>query len=169
MELVVKITQKGNIFKGKGRQIIIDNLTDAMYEATMMLEREVKMRTPKGVFGAQGGLYSSIKGEVEGKGMPVVKGIVAHGSKYGDLIEKGRTAGRKWPPEGDLIRWIEVKTGVDERTARKMEFLIRRKIGRKGFPGAHMFENALKENWPRLQRIFDRCGFEIAKEMNEGQ
>ena len=167
MELKVSVTQKGKIFEGKAPEIINSALTSAMYEATSFLEKEVKRRTPVGVFGAQGGLLSTIHGEVIGKGTPVVKGIVGHQSKYGDVIEKGRTAGKKWPPEGVLLRWIEVKLGVEDNVAKQLEFIIRRKIGKKGFPGVHMFERALIENWPKLQEIFDHCGFNIARELNE--
>ncbi len=167
MELKVSVIQKGKIFEGKGPEIVNENLTAAMYEATSFLEREVKRRTPQGVFGAKGGLRSTIRGEVEGKGTPLIKGIVAHTSVYGDVIEKGRTAGKTWPPEGSLLRWIEVKLGVDERTAKRLEFVIRRKIGKKGFPGVYMFENAFNENWTKIQKIFDRCGFEIARELED--
>lgn len=167
MELKVSVTQKGKIFEGVSQFIIRDKLSQAMYEATAFLEREVKKRTPQGVGGAQGGLLSTIHGEVIGKGTSVIKGIVGHTSKYGDVIEKGRTAGKAWPPEGSLIRWIEVKMGFGAAEAKRIEFLIRRKIGKKGFPGAFMFERALNENWGKLQGIFDRCGFEIARELSE--
>jgi len=166
MELKVSITTKGKIFEGKAPEIVQDQLAAAMYEATSFLEREVKKRTPQGVFGGAGGLLSTIHGEVVGKGTPVIKGIVAHGSAYGDVIEKGRRAGKTWPPEGALLRWIEVKMGLPEETAKRLEFVIRRKIGQKGFPGAHMFENALQEGWPKLKDMFDRAGFEIARELN---
>jgi hypothetical protein len=167
MEMKVVVTAKGKIFEGKGPEVIQENLTSAMYEGTQMLEREVKRRVPVGVFGAQGGLLSNIHGEVEGKGTPIMKGIIAHGSKYGDVIEKGRTAGKKWPPEGVLLRWIEVKLGADEKEAKRLEFVIRRKIGRKGFPGVHMFQNALEQSWPKLESIFDNMGFKITRELSE--
>jgi hypothetical protein len=137
-----------------------------MYEATAYLEREVRKNTPTGVYGAKGGLLSTVHGEVVGKGTPVIKGIVAHGSAYGDVVEKGRRAGKRWPPEGALLRWIEVKMGIPEAQAKRLEFVIRRKIGKKGFPGAAMFENTLKKSWPKLRKIFDDAGFEITKNLN---
>jgi len=167
MELKVSITTKGAIFEGKAPEIVQKALGDVMYEATTFLEREVKKLTPVGVFGASGGLVSTIHGEVEGKGTPLVKGIVASSSVYGEVIEKGRRAGKTWPPEGALLRWIEMKMGVPEEQAKRLEFVIRRKIGQKGFPGAAMFETALKQGWPRLNKIFDNAGFKIAKALNE--
>jgi hypothetical protein len=167
MELRATITTKGKVFEGKAPEIIQEAMSAAMTEAVMFLEAEVKKRTPVGVFGAQGGLISTIYGEVTEKGM---KGVIGHQSRYGDVIEKGRTPGKKWPPEGALLRWIEVKMGVgsaDLRSARRIEFLIRRKIGQRGFPGAAMFEKAFKEGWPRLKKIFNDAGFRIAKTLNE--
>lgn len=167
MELKVSITQKGKIFEGKGPEVVQAELEGAMYDAVMLLERGVKLKTPVGVFGAQGGLQSTIHGEVQGKGTPIVKGIVATQSPYGEVIEKGRRAGKAWPPEGTLLRWIEVKFGVSEKVAKRIEFPVRAKIGKKGFPGAHMFEKGWDENWPKIQRRFEKAGFNIERELSE--
>lgn len=189
MELKCTITQKGAIFEGKAPEIIQKQLEKAMTEAVSFLEREVKLRTPTGVYGAAG-LLGSIHGEVVQKGTPIVKGVVASSSKYGEVVEKGRTAGKAMPPggaaacalkgqrgrgikkgqtyyEGPLIRWIEVKFGVDNKTAAKLEWPIRKKIAVKGFEGAHMFENALTENKEKLEEIFNRAGFDIAQKLSE--
>ena len=166
-QLICTITKKGGVFDGKAPAIVREELYAAMYEATMYLERKVKEFTPQGVYGASGGLLSTIHGEVQGMGTPVMKGIVAHGKgDYGDTIELGRRAGKAMPPEGSLIRWIEVKLDMSEASAKQIEFLIRRKIGKKGFPGAHMFEKGLDQGWPTTQKIFDERGFNIARRLN---
>jgi len=168
MKLQAEIKQKGPLLDGRAEGIIEKELLTAMYEATAFLEREVRERTPRGVYGAQGGLSATIHGEVS-KGSSVIKGIVGivgHQSRYGDVIEKGREPGKGMPPPGVLLRWIEVKLGVDERTAKSIEFVIRRKIGKKGFEGAHMFENALDENWDRVVGVFKERGFDIARKLN---
>ena len=157
MELKVSVIQKGKIFKGKGPEIVNQNLTAAMYEATSFLEGEVKMRTPY----RTGALQKTIHGEVKGKGTPITKGIVAHQSVYGDAVEKGTGIygfkGREFiirPKNAKALFWKGAKHPV------KM-------VIQKGFPGRHMFENAFNENWVKIQKIFDRCGFEIARELNE--
>ncbi len=166
MEIKVAISKKGGIFDNAPAEIVERNLTAAMYEAVGLLEGKVKAYTPQGVFGERGGgLRASVFGEVVGKGTPLLKGVVATQSKYGEVIEKGRRPGMKMPPEGSLIRWMEVKLGMDSETAKKREFLLRRKIGKKGFPGVRMFERALDENMGTLEGIFDRYGFNIAKEL----
>jgi len=165
MRIEAVVTVKGHAFDGKGPEIVSRELTAAMYEATAYLEKTIKPFTPQGVYGAQGGLVSTIHGEVPVKGILLVKGVVAHGSKYGDVIEMGRTPGKGMPPEGSLVRWIEVKMGLDAETARKIEFVVRRKIGAKGFQGAHMFEKGFHEGWPMVQHIFEKRGFSIAREL----
>ncbi len=157
-----KIVVSGPIFDGSAPGIINQGLIAAMYEATMLLERKVKERTPVGVGGAKGGLLSTIHSEVQ-KGGSVVKGIVATSSKYGEVREKGRTPGKKWPPEGTLIRWIELKLGKHGSEAKSLEFVIRRKIGRKGFTGAYMFGRAFESHWPEVARIFNRAGYTISR------
>lgn len=166
MERKVVITEKGSIFEGAVPEIVTRELTSAMFEATAFMEAEVTKRTPQGVFGQQGGLASTIFGQVNEKGGPVVRGEVGHQSKHGDVVEKGRAPGKAWPPEGALLRWIEVKLGVDEKTALGLEFVIRRKIGQKGFEGAHMFEEAYDEEWPTIKKIFDGYGFVIARKID---
>lgn len=167
MDIKATVTARGPVFEGKAPEILNRALAAAMDEATLLLEGEVKKRTPQGVFGAKGGLLSTIHGEVEGRGTPVVKGIIGTQSKYGEVVEKGRRPGQKMPPEGTLLRWIEVKMGLDAVAARKIEYVVRRKIGKKGFPGAHMFEAAFDLNFVKLQEIFDRYGFAIARKLDE--
>lgn len=166
LELKINVIAKANVFRGKGPEIINRNLTSAMYEAVGFLEAVVKGGTPQGVFGTQGGLISTIHGEVEYKGTPAVKGIVATQSEYGEVIEKGRTPGKKPPPKGSLVRWMEVKLGMDPETAKKKEMGLRIAIGRKGFKGAHMFQNSIEgANYDKLEKIFSHYGFEITREL----
>jgi hypothetical protein len=163
----VTVTAKGAVFEGKAPEIINAALTGFMQEAVTYLEREVKRGTPTGVYGAQGGLLSTISGEVTGKGTPLVKGVVGHGRpQYGNVIEKGRTGGKAMPPSGTLVRWLEVKLGLSEKEAQRIEFVVRRKIGRRGFPGAEMFEGALNRGWPAIQAMGERAGFDLARKLN---
>jgi len=169
MELKATVTANGKIFNGKAPEIIRTELIGVMYDATQYLEREIKKETPTGVYGAQGGLLSGIHGEVIHKGSTVVKGVVmtAATHPYGVVIEKGRRAGKAWPPEGALLRWIELKMGVDAVQAKRLEFVVRRKIGRKGFPGKQMFEKTWDNKFPVIQRMFETAGFNIVRKINE--
>jgi hypothetical protein len=145
-------------------QKLLDLFVD---EATMFLLREVQIRTPQGVYGAQGGLLKSIqRPPIEGRGTPVVKGRVVTAQPYGEVIEKGRRPGKAWPPPKVLVPWIEQKLGLPPKEAARVEYAIRRKIGMKGFEGVHMFERALTENFTTLQTMAEREGLLIVQELN---
>lgn len=162
-----RIRISGPLLSGSTPEIVQRRIDRFIVEATLFLSREVQKRTPQGVYGYQGGLISTIGQEVTGKGTQLIKGRVFHVKpQYGDVIEKGRSPGKGMPPPGTLLRWIEVKFGVDGKTAQRLEYVIRRKIGRKGFEGAHMFERGLDENWSQLMDMAQRCGLEIARELD---
>lgn len=165
--LSVRIKTSGALLSGKAPEVVQAGLDRFVTMATQFLANEVQKRTPQGVMGYQGGLISTINSEVSGKGTPQIKGIVFHGSKYGDVIEKGRTAGKGMPPKGSLLRWLEVKLGLSEKEAQRIEFVVRRKIGMKGTKGAQMFEKALLDNVGKLEQMAQVCGLEIATELNK--
>ena len=166
MQVGIKVQTQGALLTGRAPMAIQQGLDRFVTEATMLLLAEVKKRTPQGVFGAQGGLLGSIQADIIGKGTPIVKGIVASAHRYAEVVEKGRSAGKGMPPMGSLVRWIEVKMGLSADQAKKIEFAVRRSIGRKGFKGAHMFEQALIGNLTRLQTMGDAAGIRIAAELN---
>lgn len=167
MEMHASVTCRGKISGGQGPDMSHKRLAAAVHEATAFLEAKVKEKTPTGVYGAKGGLRSTIAGEVQGQGTPLVKGIIGTASAYGEVIEKGRRPGKAWPPPGVLQQWIAMKMGINgEEEIKQVEFLVRAKIAHKGFPGVHMFENAFKENLKQLQNMFDRHGYQLSEEMS---
>ncbi len=166
MSFSATVTKSGPLLTGQALEIVQDNLDRFITLATALLLAEVKKRTPQGVYGAQGGLLGSIQQDVPGRGTPLVRGIVMSAHKYAEVIEKGRRPGRGMPPAGSLQRWIEVKMGLDPVTAKRIEFVVRRKIGQKGFDGVHMFEKALSENMGKLDELADACGLAIVRDLN---
>jgi hypothetical protein len=172
MEVRVRISVSGPLLTGKAESIIKAQQEAAITEMIMFLLPKIKALTPQGVYGAQGGLLESIQPDLATKGMPVFKGVIATDSKYGVVVEKGRLAGKGIPPKflGDgttltIGRWLEVKLGLSAKEAQRIEFVVRRKIGQKGFPGAHMFEKGLNDNWSMLQTIAQNYGLQLAKEL----
>ena len=166
MDLSISIDKSGAILEGKGPAIIqagLDRLIDMIVQ---FLTVEVKKRTPQGASPPGSGLFYTIHGDVQGKGTPMIKGVIASGNpQYAEVIEKGRTAGKAMPPDGVLVRWLEVKLGLDETTAKRIEFVVRRKIGQKGFPGRHMFEYAVSQNLGQIDSMAEAQGFKIATEL----
>lgn len=163
MNLRATVSVKGAIFEGKAPGIIRGECDAMLYKIVQFLERAVKARTPRGVYGANGGLIASIHGEVVDRGQPVSHGIIAHQSAYGDVIELGRSPG---PISGDgyvsLQRWVEKKFNVSGDEAIQITTRIAHKIRQKGFRGHHMFERAFTEHFSYISRMADGAGFKIA-------
>ena len=67
------------------------------------------------------------------------------------------------PPKGSLVRWIEVKMGMDSREAERIEFLVRRKIAQKGYEGAFMFQQAFEKDQAAIDDIATTAGIAIAQ------
>ena len=144
MELKATITAKGAMFDGKAPEIVRRGLLAAMYEATQFLERKVKEKTPY----RTGHLRSTIFGEVVKYGTPVT-GIAGHTCKYGDPVEWG--TGIYGPKR--MAYTITTKSG--------------KKVTRKGMMGSFMFAKTFNNDWEKVKEIFDRMGFEIARELEK--
>lgn len=174
LELNATITAKGPLFDGRAPEIIRKGLLSAMFEATLYLEKKVKEKTPRGVYGSAGaGLQATIAGEVFCYGT-TIEGIVGHGMEYGDVIEYGRRPGKKPPPVAAIKRWVEFKGIIitDKKTNKDLSSeeiakLFCWSIAAKGFEGVHMFENTWNEGQGTLKRIFDKAGFDIAFHLSE--
>jgi len=164
MEMKARVEKHGPVFDGHGPEIVQRELDRVITEAVAFLERDVKELTPVGVFGAQGGLLGSIAGEVRGRGTPAVKGIVASAQKYAEPVEKGTRP--HFPPLDPIQLWVERKLGIDASESRSVAFMIARAISRRGTKGQRMFERALEENWPVLERMFERAGFRITRRLD---
>jgi hypothetical protein len=124
MELKIRVNVQGALLKGKAPEIVQRNLDRAMTRATNLLLVEVKKKTPQGVAGARGGLMGSIQSEVQGKGTPIIKGIVASKSPYAEVVESGRRAGAKMPPGAVLSSGVRVMEKGQKR--RKGEVIYSR-------------------------------------------
>jgi hypothetical protein len=161
----IRIEARGPLFEpGVPEAAIQAGLDRFVVEVCALLETKVKAGTPVGVFGAQGGLLSTIHGEPVGIGKPEVMGIVGHQSAYGDVIEMGRRPGTM-PPAGSLVRWIQtvMLPGASDREAERIEYAVRMKIKQKGFDGAHMFQNAFDSGKDAIASIAADCGLTIAQ------
>jgi hypothetical protein len=150
-------------------------------KAILLLENAVKTkiqqgRPPHGATVATGTLYGAVFSEMHGS--PVAPyGVVAvspPADRYALVVEKGRTPGARMPPPEALITWVRQKlgqaitavatvtgkSGKPQRAKakaadadRSLAFVVARSIGRKGFPGVHMFENAFNEQQQNVQQI----------------
>lgn len=145
-------------------------LMSAVTEATLLLERVVKLATPIGVTGvARGSIAHQIR-----RGVAVQRGVriraeLGSPARHVPVLEAGRTPGRRRPPAEALELWVRRRLGITNRKeARGVAFVIARSIGKKGFKGLEMFEKAATENEAKIQRIFDDAGLNISVRLTRG-
>ena len=174
MSLQVSVSTKGALLSGKAPEVIQTGLDRFVTQVTTFLLVEVQKRTPQGVLGAQGGLLGSIQKDVQGKGTPLIKGIVMSAHLTAAVIEKGRKPGKGIASAvpGDkyvspLIPWVRAKLGISGKDAERVAYLVGRKIKAEGFEGAHMFEKAVTENIGRIESMAKAAGLTIAMELSE--
>ncbi len=146
-------------------EIVADELTRATWEASLLMEREVKENTPVGI-GGGGGLKGSIAAQEPEASKNGILGITGTPMAHAVPVELGTKP--HMPPIQPLADWAQHKLGVSEKEARSVGFLIARKISKKGTEGAHMFERAFNDNESQVEQIYDRARKRIVKRMEEG-
>lgn len=164
MQITGRVSVNSSALKGQAPHIIQERCKAALHEACAFGKRQVMLRTPQGVSGAQGGLLGSIQFEVRPTKYGVT-GVIGTANPYGLVVEMGRRPGMGMPPKGTLLRWIEVKMGKSPEEAEAIEFPLRRSIGRKGTKGVEMFAKLLTDDRAALETIFDRHGFKLTAEL----
>lgn len=166
MDLTAR-TEGGNL--GDPSAIIPPNLLRGITEGTLLLEGEVKIRTPIGATEAtRGSIGSQIQTGGSVSTGREVKGEIGSPLVQVQVLEHGRKPGKQ-PPSEALELWVKRKMGIsDPHEIRRVSFLVARKIGEEGLDPVGMFEEALEENEGKLQRIFDRLGVKIAVQLSNG-
>lgn len=144
--------------------VIPPKLMSAVTEATLLLERAIKLATPIGVTGVARG---SIGHEIR-RGVGLERGVriraeLGSPAKHVEVLERGRTPGRRRPPVEALELWVRRRLGIRNRKeARGVAFVIARSIGAKGTDAVEMFAKAAEDNEAKIQRIFEAAGLDIA-------
>ena len=146
-------------------EVVIEEFSRAMTEATLLLEREVKEETPVGI-GGGGGLKGSIAARTPQALADNVIGLVGTPLSYAVPVEFGTRP--HMPPVQPLADWAEYKLGVAPDQARSIGWRIARKIAAQGTEGAHMFGRAVADNEGQVQAIFARARERIAERIAGG-
>lgn len=135
----------------------------AMMASVLDMESQVAQRTPVGVGNsAQGHLRASIYSRIRGTATGI-RGEVGTPAVHGLPVEEGTKP--HWPPRGALADWVRLKLGVDPDDVPSVEFLIRRKIARRGTDGVHMFEEGYEASKPFIEGQFLGAFHRAAKEI----
>ncbi len=144
---------------------VVQEAKAVMHLIVNRLEGAVIQGTPAGVGGAAG-LRGSIFGEVVTLGKSVT-GIIGTPLEYAEVVEYGRKSG-KYPPPGALLSWVEKKLGYSGKEAKQVEFLVSRKIAKKGYRGAFMFKKAWDNNEAWVNDILQTIPERVRNRINAG-
>lgn len=147
----------------KAPEVVRKRMLKATAEANLLMEREIKERTPVGV-GGGGGLRGSIDSEEYVDGYEVL-GVVGSPLAYAEAVDLGTKPNRKMPPVQPIQDWVIQKLGLSGREARSAAFAIARSIGKKGTKAAENFSGAFRDNANQVRRIFGTAIDGIAQEV----
>ena len=152
IQLDIKQAEAYASFLQTAPEIAEQEMAVSLNEALLLLEREVKERTPVGV-GGGGGLRGSITSELRGRQTANLHGRVFSPLAHALPVELGTKP--HWAPIDPIQDWVEVKLGIPKSESRSVAFMVARKIARKGTEGAHMFENAFSDNTTQVLRLLN--------------
>ena len=150
----------------KAPELVRPEVERAMWEAQLLVEREVRERTPIGV-GGGGGLAGSISARAPRATADGVFGEVGTSMRHAIPVELGRRPGQRQPPLEPLIDWVELKLGLGPEESRGAAFAVARKIAARGTEGAHMFRRGLDAGAGEVERIFERARDAVAGRLAE--
>lgn len=104
-------------------------------ESLLLIERNVKQKTPEGAGPIH--LRDSYHTKVSYEGEQV-RGIFGTPLEHGEPVEMGTRA--HFPPIAPLQHWVERVLRIDGERSEGVAFAIARAISRRGTKGAHMIE-----------------------------
>lgn len=161
---MIKISTKfkGPIWTRQGLRIMRREFGRAMTEVVTLTESEVAQGTP---VGATGLLRTGITGLVLDSTKGIVK-VAGPSSVYGDIVEKGRRAGR-FPPVDAIALWVKRKLRPPAKELKSVSFLVARKIARQGYKGAFMFRNAERTMKRQIIARFQQAKLIIERKLGD--
>ncbi len=143
-------------------EICRQELTAAMLEAELLMQREVKELTPVGV-GGGGGLRGSVTAlSPQAIGDSVI-GVVGSPLNYAEPVEVGTRP--HWAPIEPLEDWVRHKLDVSEDEVPGVARAIQRKIAARGTPAVGMFHRAFAANRAQVVRMFEAARLRIVQRL----
>ncbi|MEK9722018.1 MAG: hypothetical protein VW405_00860 [Rhodospirillaceae bacterium] len=121
----------------------------AMRESVVMLQGKVQDNVPVNTGVSRGSVF----GDVHGRSIADLRGIVASPLEHMTVLEYGRRPGQTMPPVRAIQLWARRKLGDGSRGT---AFIIARAIGRKGTRAHHMFRDAADKGHGVISRIWAR-------------
>lgn len=135
----ITTTNKGPVVTGRVTEPMANAMRSWMQGVMKRVRDDVRMFAPADL----GEFKKSVVYRTGRKGLAVEGEVYSSDPNTGKVavIEYGRRPGSKMPPSGVLLGWM-ARRGVDPR----LEFVIRRAIGRDGIPAVAPFRKAFVKN-----------------------
>lgn len=130
--------------------VLADALVPAVLEGSLLLEREVRERTPTS---GAGTLRDSIGALPIGISGAVVTGGVGTVLAYAAPVETGSRP--HWMPIEPLMDWVRRKLGLAGAEADAAARRIRFAIAHRGTPAAHMFRDGAAATEAQVRQLLD--------------
>lgn len=135
----------------RGPEIVRREMTGAMWQAELLLEKAVKEKTPESK--SPGNLRGSIAAQTPEISAANVLGVVGTPQPYAIPVELGSKP--HFPPIQPLQDWVVDKFGLDEKEARRVAWAIAITKARSSTLGVFMFKKGYDENVSRVNAIWD--------------
>ena len=119
-------------------EILVEELTPSVIEAQLLVEREIRERTPTS---GAGTLRDSIGALPVTFSQDRVRGEVGTALSYAQPMESGSRP--HMPPVEPIAEWVRRKLGKKPAEAKGIAFAIALKIAKEGSEGAFMFRDGL--------------------------
>ena len=132
-------------------EIVREELLAAITEADLLLEREVKERTPTGVGG-------TLRSSIFGREMVLADNVIGEVGtmvSYAIPVELGTRP--HFPPIEPIKDWVRHKLGVAPEQVDEVAYRVARKIAARGTQGAHMFGEAFAATRSQINAIMLRA------------
>ena len=138
-------------------------LQAAMYEATLLAQREWQENMPRGATGlTAGSIHSDVSSTPAG-----VLGVVGSSQPSALWVELGTKV--HMPPSEALQPWVKAVLGIhDPKEVRNVAFLVARKIARHGTPAQRPMARAVEATEGQIIAIFERAAAQVAAHIAEG-
>lgn len=144
-------------------QILQAELRQAVTEAGLFAEREVKERTPTSGAGTLRDSIGALPVVISGT---AVRGGVGSSLSYAAAVEFGSKP--HWAPLAPLQDWVERKLGLSGEEAEGMARGIQFKIAAHGTPAANMFRDGIAHVTPFVRELLAKAVARAAARMDAG-
>lgn len=156
------IRKEGNIDVRRDLAIILRSIDTELERIGNFMVRDVIKYIEREKIQVDGTLKKSVNYKV-GYQSGLFTLELGAGAKYAYWVHEGRRPG-KMPPEKPILRWVYRKLNPG-KDAKSIAFLIRRKIGKKGYKGRPFIAAIHKEWINKLQARIDNA---VARGLQNG-